>query len=128
MSVAPESLANLKPWTPGVSGNPGGRPQARTRVTTRFLNELADDYEVNGKAAIVSAREKDPLGYLKVIAGLLPKEIEITSPLDELTDEQLLGALNAIAAYIGAEAPPERTGATLEGEATPVLPAVSAPG
>src|SRR5262245_12383711 len=29
---SPNSLRNLKPWQPGCSGNPGGRPQASLEV------------------------------------------------------------------------------------------------
>ena len=36
----PSSLANLKPWPKGVSGNPGGRPKGSS-VTAHLLRMLA---------------------------------------------------------------------------------------
>ena len=92
--VDPNSLANLKPFQAGQSGNPGGKPKAaRNRLTAHFLNALADDFESHGKHAIVDAREKDPMGYVKAIAALMPKQVEQTQPLDDLTDAELLAGI-----------------------------------
>lgn len=87
-------LENLKPYKPGQSGNPGGKPAgARNRLTAHYLNALADDFEKHGKQAIVDAREKDPMGYIKAIGGLMPKQIEATQPLDDLTDAELTAGI-----------------------------------
>ena len=101
-------------FKPGVSGNPGGKPQgARNRLTAHFLNALADDFEKHGNRAIVDAREKDPMGYMKVIGALMPKQIEQTQPLDDLTDAELLAGIALLrsrladAAGAGSGAPPE---------------------
>lgn len=81
-------------FKPGQSGNPGGKPVgARNRLTAHFLNALADDFSEHGKAAIVSAREKDPMGYVKAIGALMPKQIEQTQPLEELTDAELTAGI-----------------------------------
>lgn len=81
-------------FKPGESGNPGGKPVgARNRLTTAFLYELAADFDKNGKAAIAETREKDPATYVKVCAGLLPKQIEQTRPLDDMNDAELLALL-----------------------------------
>lgn len=88
------SLKNLKPFQPGQSGNPGGMAKgARNRLQAKFLNDLADDFELNGKAAIESAREKDPLGYVKAVASLMPKQVEQTQPLEDLTDAELTAGI-----------------------------------
>lgn len=88
------SVEHLKPYQPGQSGNPGGKPKAaRNRLTAHFLNALADDFEEHGKKAIVDAREKDPMGYVKAIAALMPKQVEQTQPLDDLTDAELLAGI-----------------------------------
>ena len=85
---------NLKSFQPGHSGNPGGKPAgARNRLTAKFLNTLADDFEQFGKEALVNAREKDPMGYVKAIGALMPKQIEQTAPLDDLNDAELLAAI-----------------------------------
>lgn len=63
---------------PGEVRNPAGRPKgARSKLGEAFLQELVADFEANGKAAIVAVRENKPDQYLKVIASILPKEIDI---------------------------------------------------
>jgi hypothetical protein len=87
-------LDNLKPFQPGQSGNPGGKPAgARNRLTAHFLNALADDFEAHGKQAIIDARTADPMGYVKTVGALMPKQIEQTQPLDELTDAELVAGI-----------------------------------
>lgn len=83
-----------KRWEPGQSGNPGGKPKAaRNRLQGAFLNALADDFDKEGKAAIVAAREKDPVGYIKAVASLMPKQVEQSQPLDDLTDAELTAGI-----------------------------------
>lgn len=97
MPVQAASLANLIPIRPGETRNPGGKPvNARNRLTKAFLEDLADDFEANGKAAIKAAREGDPTGYVRAIASLMPKELIVERPTDGLTDEQLALALEFI--------------------------------
>ena len=89
-----KSLANLRPFQPGESGNPGGKAVGtRNRLNADFLNKIADDFKVHGKEAIAAAREKDPMGYVKALCALQPKQIEQTQPLDDLTDAELLAGI-----------------------------------
>lgn len=81
-------------FKPGQSGNPGGRPTgARNRLQGTFMNALADDFDAHGAQAIVDCREQNPAAYLKTIASLMPKELEIKRPLEDLTDDELDGAI-----------------------------------
>lgn len=90
----PASLDNLKKFEPGKSGNPGGKPKhARNRLQGNFLNALADDFDTHGKKAIERAREEDPMGYVKAIAALMPKQVEQSQPLDDLTDAELTAGI-----------------------------------
>lgn len=93
------SPKNLKPaWKVGQpSPNPGGKPiGARNRVTKKFLENLADDFEAHGKDAIIAARESDPMGYVKAIVALLPKEYTIERPTDGLSDDELAAAISEL--------------------------------
>src|SRR5882672_5231276 len=102
-SVSAERTAGLVPWKAGESGNPGGRPvAARTRLTGHFLNSLADDFAREGKAAIAACRLKRPDKYLGVIAAFMPKQIEVTRPLDGLADDELLAIAESLRSQIGA--------------------------
>lgn len=85
----------------GQSGNPGGKPKnARNRLQVKFLEALADDFERNGVRAIKSARKQDPMGYIKAVAALMPKQFEQLSPVEELSDADLSAAIDLIRAHL----------------------------
>lgn len=113
-TITTPSGGTLIPYPKGVSGNPGGKPKgARDRLNVRFLGTLLNDFEQFGEAAIVAARENDPVSYVKIVASLLPKQIEETKPLDDMEDAELLAAIAFLRTRItgdageGTGAPPE---------------------
>ena len=114
-----------EPWKKGVSPNPGGKPvKSRNALSGKFFKELAADFEKHGKKAIIEARECDPMGYVKMVAGLMPKEFEITKPLDEVTDEQLDAAAIAIRAILNAQSDRHDEGRSGEAQPAEVLQTV----
>ena len=78
----------------------GRKVGSRDKITSDFLRVLCEDFEENGPAAVQAAREKDPMGYVKVVAGLLPKEIEIKNPLDGMSDDEMADTLAVITAEL----------------------------
>jgi gentisate 1,2-dioxygenase len=81
-------------FKPGQSGNPGGKPvNARNKLQTEFLNKLAKDFAENGEEAILQTRQKDPARYLQIVAALMPKQVEQTQPMDDMTNAEFLAAL-----------------------------------
>lgn len=81
-------------FKPGQSGNPGGsRAGVRKKIQTGFLNELLSDWERCGAEALRQARLRDPVAYIKVVAGLLPNQVEASKPLDELSDGELVAGI-----------------------------------
>lgn len=63
-------------FLPGQAPKSPGRPKgARTRLGEAFLEALMTDFETHGIDTIEKARDEDPVAYVKVIAGLLPKEL-----------------------------------------------------
>lgn len=90
------------PFKPGQSGNPAGRPKgSRNQLGEDFLSALHEDFKDNGIAAIKAARIEDPMGYVKTIAGLLPKELNVNiDPTDEMTDAELIERIHQLDAAI----------------------------
>lgn len=81
-------------FQPGQSGNPKGRPPgSKNKLQEDFLKALVEDFGVGGKEAIVQCRLEKPDAYLKVIASLMPKELEISHPADGLSDDELAAVL-----------------------------------
>ena len=113
-----KGMANLKPPFPkGASPNPAGKPvAARNKLTSRFLNQLAADFEEHGKKAIQQCRENAPERYLGVIAALVPKQIELTRPLDGLSDDELASIAEHLRSQIGAAEDRARDRSAVEGE------------
>ena len=84
---APEKHRGLRePWKPGESGNPAGRPKgSRNKLSEEFVTELYADWREHGSEAIKSVRETRPDVYVKVVASLLPRQIE--AEVTEITHE-----------------------------------------
>ena len=55
-----------------------------------FLTALAEDFEQHGVEALKIARVEKPVEYIRIVAGLMPKEFEIMdSRLADLSEEEL---------------------------------------
>lgn len=93
-------------FKPGQSGNPGGKPLgSRNRLQGKFLATLADDFDAHGEQAIKNMRESDPSSYIRAIASLMPKEMEIKRPIEDLSDAELAEAIGVIQSYLATQKP-----------------------
>ena len=96
------NVDNLNPFKPGPSGNPAGRPKgARNKLGEAFLEAMHADFAEHGVAAITAVREEKPDQYLKVIASILPRDLNVNiNPNAELTDDQLVERIRSLDAAI----------------------------
>ena len=109
-------LSGLIPFKSGPewTGNRLGRPKgSRNKLSEAFLSAMCNDFEVHGQTVIDTVRADKPADYLKIIAAIVPKEFNITTtPLEDMSDEDLLDNLDRVraltAAILGA-APKEGT-------------------
>jgi hypothetical protein len=85
---------SFKPGNPGGPGRPVG---SRNKLQIKFLTALQQDFEEHGEGVIRIRRIEEPIRYLQMIAGLMPKEFLITdNVLEGMSDEQLLETIAAI--------------------------------
>lgn len=82
-------------------GNPGRPKGARNKLGEAFLSALHDDFNEHGVEAIAKVRDEKPDQYLKVIASILPKDLNITvNKFDDLSEEDLIERLRALESVI----------------------------
>lgn len=74
-----------------VSGNiGGGRPKgSRNKLGEAFIEAMYADFQKHGVSAIETVRTGKPDQYLKVVASILPKEIEAGERLGNILEDIL---------------------------------------
>lgn len=95
-----------KSWfQPGVSPNPKGRPKgSRNKLGEAFLSALHDDFAEHGVKAIETVRIERPHEYLKVVASILPKELNVTTnAVEELSDDELAAGIAALQSILASQ-------------------------
>lgn len=82
-------------------GNPGRPKGSRNKLGEAFLEAMHDDFNAHGVRVIERVREEKPDQYLKVIASILPKDLNVNiNQMDDLTDEQLIQRIRSLDAAI----------------------------
>src|SRR6478752_4634748 len=69
----------------------GRAKDVKNRLSHAFLKALVEDFEQHGEEAIRICRVERPHEYLRVVASLMPRELEITdNRLNDITDDELI--------------------------------------
>jgi len=69
----------------GNPGGPGRPPGSKNKLSESFLHALAEDFEKHGKDAIRRICKSSPGEYLRIIAGMVPKEFLLEVVQEEKT-------------------------------------------
>lgn len=80
-----------------LPGSGGRRAGSRNKLQANFIEELAKDFAEHGDGVIRIVRAEKPTEYLKIVAGILPKEFLVSdTAIDEMGEDELLEALAAV--------------------------------
>jgi hypothetical protein len=79
---------------------------SRNKLTEEVICALLRDFRKHGEKAIAKVRREQPGVYLRCLTLLIPREhkVEHTSPLKNLTDEQLESMIEYIETSLAAQA------------------------
>ncbi len=94
VSKVAETTSEDKPWQikPGQVLNPAGRPKgSRNKLTQDFVAAMCEDFRLNGAAVVEKVRSEKPDVYLRVIAGLVPQQVEHgeAGAFSEMSEDEL---------------------------------------
>jgi hypothetical protein len=86
----------LIPWKPGESGNPAGRPKgSRNKLSEEFFRDLCDAWQAFGKPALETMAMLYPVEFVRLVASLMPRELEATTTVPERMSTAQLEAIIA---------------------------------
>jgi len=96
-------------FLPGNSGN-GGRPKgSRNKLGEAFIADVFEEWQKSGADALKRMAQDDPTSFVRVVAGVLPKEIDasVTVTVEQFQRaETYLQAFRLARDFIGAEDKP----------------------
>ena len=70
---------NLKPWKPGQSGNPAGKPPGtRHAFSQGFIRDFALIWAEEGLEAVRKVAKKSPEAFVAIAARICPNDVRLT--------------------------------------------------
>ena len=91
-NTPPKQNGLKAPWKPGESGNPAGRPKgAKNKLSEAFFVDLHELWKTEGADALKKALAKDPVAFCRMVAALMPKNLDDESQARMASIEASLG-------------------------------------
>ena len=85
-------------FAPGNAGKPKG---SRNKLGEEFLKDMLSAWQAHGPSVIERVSEERPQDFLKVVASLLPRDVNLNvNTMDEVTDDELLQRIRDLDATI----------------------------
>jgi hypothetical protein len=102
--ASPAERQRATQFKPGQSGNPAGRRRgSRNRLAEDFISDLREAWERDGPTALKICAATDPVAFVKVIASILPRDVEITADISITKSLSVVEAFRVLAAAPPAE-------------------------
>ena len=95
---AEKKLSGLKPFKSGEewAGNAQGRPKgSRNKLGEAFIQDVYAKWQEKGSESLTRMIEEEPGAFVRVVAGILPKELVVKDELSEVSDEELAALVAA---------------------------------
>lgn len=86
-----------------LTGNIGGgrKKGSRNKLGEEFLQDMLDAWQTQGKEVIARVIEERPQDFMKVVASLLPRDVNLNvNSMEEVTDDELLQRIRDLDATI----------------------------
>jgi hypothetical protein len=77
-----ERNAKTGRFQPGNNGGPGRKPGSRNALGQAFLEDLRDAWERHGAMALARCAVDEPAQFVRVVAGLLPRDVNLNVAID----------------------------------------------
>lgn len=96
-AAMPEKDSKTGRFLPGNNGGKGRPKGARNKLGEAFLSDMYEDWEQNGKSVIEEVRTHKPDVYMKVVASILPRDLNVNiNPLEDADDAELIQRLREL--------------------------------
>ena len=74
----------------------------RAKMADDFIGAVYQTWQAHGRAALERVCQEDPVAYLRLVAGLIPRQVEVsqTNPLEQLSDGELAALHDFVEALV----------------------------
>ena len=86
-------------FLPGNNGGTGRPKGSRNKLGEAFIADVLDAWQEHGQAAILEMRHDSPTAFVRMVAQILPKVIQVDDVRD-LSDEELYRRIAELSEFI----------------------------